>query len=132
MDEADKTFINQEVEKNELPEAPMSINIRGYYKGFSIQLTKRMDEKSLELQVPKVMGVVDKMVEYGFEPSWNEATNKASLNPQTTVVAPSSVPQLPCEVCGSPTNFKSGVNKAGKPYKGYFCTVNKDHVKWVK
>ena len=26
-----------------------------------------------------------------------------------------------CNVCGDPMTFRAGTNKAGKPYKGYFC-----------
>lgn len=37
-----------------------------------------------------------------------------------------------CKQCGSPTVFKQGTSKAGKPWRGYFCTVEKDHVSWLK
>lgn len=39
---------------------------------------------------------------------------------------------VPCGVCGGPTQFKSGTSRAGKPYKGHFCTSNRDHAPvWV-
>ena len=28
--------------------------------------------------------------------------------------------------------FKEGTSKAGKPYMGWFCKNNKDHVEWLK
>lgn len=38
-----------------------------------------------------------------------------------------------CSVCGAPLQYKTGTNKAGKPYKGYFCTQGVGHpVVWVK
>lgn len=37
-----------------------------------------------------------------------------------------------CPVCGQPMKYKEGISKAGKPYRGYFCSV-KDHPPvWVK
>jgi hypothetical protein len=37
-----------------------------------------------------------------------------------------------CKTCGKLMTFKSGVNKAGKPYKGYFCSEQGHPVNWVK
>lgn len=38
-----------------------------------------------------------------------------------------------CAVCGSPTEYKEGTSKAGKAYKGYFCTKDRTHAPvWVK
>jgi hypothetical protein len=34
---------------------------------------------------------------------------------------------VPCPTCNGPTEFKSGVSKAGKPYKMHKCTSNRDH-----
>ena len=37
-----------------------------------------------------------------------------------------------CAVCGKALIYKEGVNKVGKPYKGWFC-IERDHpVVWVK
>jgi hypothetical protein len=34
----------------------------------------------------------------------------------------------PCEACGGDTELRSGTSRSsGKAYKGYFCTVNRDH-----
>jgi hypothetical protein len=38
-----------------------------------------------------------------------------------------------CEVCGQPMEFKTGTSKAGKPWKGYFCTSGEKHpVVWIR
>lgn len=39
-----------------------------------------------------------------------------------------------CPDCGSPQEYKEGIGKTGKPYKGYFCTgTEKGHtVTWLK
>ena len=70
VDELEK---EQESEKPELPEAPVSITVRGYYKGFSVLITKRNADGKVELK--KIIGAIDNMVEKGFKPSWNEETN---------------------------------------------------------
>lgn len=52
--------------------------------------------------------------------------------------AVSSAPPLPvrkCTACGAPMEFKSGTNKTGKPYKGWFCsdkTKSGHPVEWVR
>jgi hypothetical protein len=117
----------------ELPEAPMSITIKGYYKGFSVLLTKRMDETQLAPQIVKVMGLVDTMIANGYKPSWNDDTNGKMLPTiQTAVQTPQAAPPAyVCKVCGSPASFKEG-NKNGKHWSGYFCTADKEHVTWGK
>ena len=51
-----------------LPEAPTSITIKGYYKGFSVLVTRRPPTNDVELE--KIMKAIDNMVEKGFKPSW--------------------------------------------------------------
>lgn len=36
-----------------------------------------------------------------------------------------------CNDCGAEAVLKSGVSKAGKPWKAIFCVDNKEHVKWL-
>lgn len=67
-----------------------------------------------------------------YEPPWNDA------GPQTTQQYPPANQQLPgagqrrCPQCNSVAEYKEGVNRSGKPYKGYFCTGSRDHnVQWV-
>jgi hypothetical protein len=38
----------------------------------------------------------------------------------------------PCKTCNGMTEYKSGTSKAGKPWSGYFCQSNKDHVEWQR
>jgi hypothetical protein len=47
-----------------------------------------------------------------------------------TANAPDANPK--CEVCGQPMEYKTGTSKAGKTWKGFFCTSGEKHpVKWV-
>jgi len=128
MNDEDKILIEEVVEENvlpepkaELPEAPISLTIKGYYKGFSVLLTKRMDESQLTPQIIGVMAVIDNMINKGFQPSWNTDTN-AKVNGKTYV----------CDECGAEAELKSGTTKAGKTWKGMFCKSNKDHIKWMR
>lgn len=37
-----------------------------------------------------------------------------------------------CQTCGETAEVKSGTSKAGKPYKGAFCTANREHTpQWL-
>lgn len=65
------------VEKTELPEAPVSVSVRGYYKGYSILVTRRGDEGKMKGLVKDAMKAIDWMADKDdFAPSWNPDTNK--------------------------------------------------------
>lgn len=54
-----------------------------------------------------------------------QASQGASQPAQQSSLTP------PCKVCSGVTTEKSGTGKRG-PWKGYFCTVNKEHeVQWA-
>jgi len=76
---------------SELPEAPVSLTIRGYYKGFSILFTKRGTDTEANELLAKSISVVDWMIEHGFKPSWNEETNGKVHTP--------AVPQKKLPLC---------------------------------
>ena len=59
---------------------------------------------------------------------------KAVSKPVLQPVAPPAPKQddnfegkVPCNDCGAETTYKEGISKAGKPYKGYFCTQSREH-----
>lgn len=37
-----------------------------------------------------------------------------------------------CTTCGNKLTYKEGTSKAGKPYKGYFCSERGHEPQWVK
>lgn len=73
-----------EQELKSLPEAPMSGNIRGYYKGYSIQITARDSEVKVKPLLDKLIEMADYMDSVGFKPSWNEQTNKELQGTKST------------------------------------------------
>lgn len=45
---------------------------------------------------------------------------------------PDSMSGPPCTTCGAPTEYKQGTSRAGKAYKGHFCTRSTDHKpQWI-
>ena len=60
---------------NHIPEAPESVTIKGYYKGYSVMLTKRdVSVKSLPL-IQDAIRAIDWMEEHGFKPDWHTDSN---------------------------------------------------------
>jgi hypothetical protein len=80
MQEATKEVLE---EKKQLPEAPVSVTIRGYYKGYSVLATKR-DTTPLMPLLQDSMKAIDWMIENGFKPSWADDTNN-KVKPQEPV-----------------------------------------------
>ena len=120
MDKAEElTKPTEELEKKqELPEAPISITVRGYYKGFSVLITKRNATGEVELN--KIMKAIDNMVGKGFKPSWNETTNSGvRVLPEVP-----ATPAPTCGVHGTPMVWKTGISKStGKPYAFWSCST---------
>ncbi len=60
---------------NHSQEAPESVTIKGYYKGYSVMLTKRdVSVKSLPL-LQDAIRAIDWMEENGFKPDWHTDAN---------------------------------------------------------
>lgn len=116
-------------------EAPLSINIKGYYHGFSVMVTKRLEEDQITPQLDGITAVIQKMIDKGFKPSWNDQTNGSHSNGAATTKAVNTRPQViadvTCEVCGQPAKEKKGLTKSGKQYHGVFCsTEDRSHTRW--
>jgi len=111
----------EELTKKALPEAPVSITVKGYFKGFSVLITKRSDSGDIKLD--KIMEAVNNMVEKGFKPSWNTETNGKAVKQE---------PKAVCDACGGEAVEKSGETN-NKKWKGVFCQNPEcKKVKWLK
>lgn len=66
-------------------ESPVSLTIQGYYRGFSILITKRDAETKAQPLIEQSMEAIDYMVKLGIKPSWNPETNKAALGEERAV-----------------------------------------------
>ena len=122
-----------EQELKELPEAPESVTIRSYYKGYSVLLTKRhADVKALPL-LESAMRAIDWMEANGFKPSWDVVVpaNEIKTVPGATVAstAPSTAPI--CGVHNIPMSCKSGTSKTtGHPYAFWGCSLKSQDGNW--
>ena len=92
---------------DEMPEAPLSIHIDTYYKGFHSGITIRMPDNKL-IPISKIKTVIDNLVSQGFKPSWNEDTNKVQEAPKDLGRCPD---------CDAPMKMSS----KGKPYCSKLC-----------
>lgn len=99
-------------------EAPLSLHIDGYYKGFHTGITLRFDNNE-KVPTKKIETLIDNMIARDWEPSWNKDTSKQQLNgkvkqakqdcqhpPDDTVVLTSHTEKndgrkfKKCEICG--------------------------------
>lgn len=113
-----------EPEKPVLPEAPTSITIRAYYKGFSVLITRRPADEKVELD--KIAQSIDNMIAKGYKASWNDETNgKHETKPD---------PNSPlCSVHKTPMTWKKpGISKTtNRPYPGFWaCNVKNENGEW--
>ncbi len=111
----------------DLPEAPVSITVRGYYKGFSVLITKRNAGSKVELE--NVVKAIDNMVGKGFKPSWKDEPVKTDKDPdwitETTVKAPS------CPECGGEMVQRTA-KKTGNKFWGCSHYPECDGTIWPK
>ena len=94
-------------------EAPQSISITVYYKGFSMIITKRDADVTVKPLLDSAMEAIDYMVGKGFKPSWNEDTNKQALGINPIATAPiqpaAQANTKPCELHpGQTLTYKNG------------------------
>jgi hypothetical protein len=110
------------VEKD-LPEAPMSIHIDSYFKGFHVGTTIRLVDNTI-VPVSRIMAVINGFMTNGFQPSWNVETNNAHSAPVPAPVAQPTTPQVTlgaCPKCHKP--LVEAYKKDGTAYTK--CSTNK-------
>ena len=94
MDDQDIKDINETLTAGE---AAMSANVRGYYKGFSIQITCRDPQVKVKPLLDKCVEIAEYMNNNGWKPSWNDTTNQANNKPKTVTseIGTTTVPTCP-------------------------------------
>lgn len=107
------------VDEVQTSEAPLSIHIDAYYKGFHSGITVRSMDNSV-IPANKIVQVINSLISSGFQPSWNVETSKAHLSPEMAVDHPQAQSE-PCPKCGSP--LVEATKKDGSKYKK--CSTNK-------
>ena len=95
-----------------MTEAKMSGNIRGYYRGYSIQITNRDPDVEVKPLLQKMVQIAKFMESHDFEPSWNSDTNKKAEGEQPALSGT-------CEKHNAPLREYTS-KKTGKPYFGHY------------
>jgi hypothetical protein len=106
---------------NNLPEAPYSVTITGYYKGFSTMKTHRSFEP---IKNEIVVASIEDMITKGFLPSWNSDTNGKAL-PKAEVTPATTTPTCPYH--NKPMTLREG--KFGKFWS---CSTKLADDTWCK
>lgn len=114
-----------------LPEAPLSIHIDAYYKGFHSGITIRMMDNT-SIPADRIKRAIDSLIAGGFEPSWNKETSKGFLN-QTVTPRATTIPQNgPSAMCPIHNELlvlrPAGVSKStGRAYPAFYaCPGNNE------
>lgn len=132
-----------EDEKNQLPEAPLSTTVRGFYKGYSVLLTMRDPEIDGKPLLQKSMSAIDWMEQNDFKPDWRETepTTQPSQPPLPMATAtapkvhykdPQSVDQATCP--HEHVTQKQSIGKSRPENKGRWyeqCATCNKFLKWV-
>lgn len=124
MEPEDQDFIKKEF-KGTSTEAPLSVHIDTYFKGFHAGITIRKEDNS-KVPVESIKTAIECLISSGFEPSWNKTTSMKHLETKTSpassgeLVEPS---QIVCGVHGTPlTLIPAGVSKtSGRPYPSFYA-----------
>ena len=100
-----------------LPEAPISIAVMAYLRGFQVLITKRMGEQPILSQIPGVVALVRGLVDSGFEPA-RETRPTALLGPEAK-----ENPNPICPIHHKPMTWREGVSSnTNQRYAFWTCT----------
>ena len=119
----EKNEIEEVMEELEKTENSAWTSVDLYYKGVHI---KKSIPANIKIEV--LMETIDKYLEAGFKPSWNDKTNGDHKEPPKPL-------QRPCnhEGCQGTQTFRQGVSKkTGKPWKAWFCDLSEEHADFIK
>jgi hypothetical protein len=116
-----KIEMEEEEKKKSLPEAPYSVTITGYYKGFSTMKTHRSFEP---IKNEIVVASIEDMIAKGFLPSWNSDTNGKAL-PKVEATPATTTPTCPYH--NKPMTLREG--KFGKFWS---CSTKLADDTWCK
>ncbi len=108
------------VEKQQLPEAPISITVMAYYAGFQVLITRRTGEQPIISQVPGIVSLVNKLVEAGFEPVRELA--QPALPTAEKKESGKDVQTPICAIHNRPMAWREGTNnQTGRRYAFWAC-----------
>jgi hypothetical protein len=114
-------LVVEATEKQQLPEAPISLTIMAYYKGFQVLITRRTGEQPILSQIPGVVALINKLEEDGFEPV---RMNLPSALPSAEYREAGTEREIPiCADHKIGMVWREGTNKSGGHYAFLACPV---------
>lgn len=110
--------------KTDLPEAPASVSVKAWYRGYGVMFTMRHDNANALLD--RTTRFIDYVESKGWKNVWDE---KPVTLPTTVVKTDTSISEVPtCGVHGTPMSWKTGsykettaYHKAGDQYAFWSC-----------
>ena len=103
---------------------------KGIFTGISAANPVKSIEKESPFEVAESSAVGRALAFAGYETTLGIASAEEMMKiekPVTKIVADSKGLQVTCEVCKSLMIHKTGTNKDGKEWSGWFCPTNKEH-----
>jgi hypothetical protein len=107
------------LEKQQLPEAPISITVMAYSAGFQVLITQRTGEQPIISQVPGIVASVNKLEEAGFGPV-REALPPALSITETNETG-NEIPNPICQMHIVPMIWREGVNNTTKKHYAFWA-----------
>lgn len=108
-----------------LPEAPRSISLTGYYKGFSVLVTQRDPKTSTYPLLQNAMKAIDWMIDNNFKPSWNTQTNRELMNDTPRVASNAPVPSGDAAWISEKSDAEEKFVRAPIPSSEGWCNIHK-------
>jgi hypothetical protein len=116
-----KLMVEAAVEKPPLPEAPISITVMAYLRGFQVLITRRMGEQAVLSQIPGVVALIKGLEEAGFEPA--RGCLPLTLSNVESKERGKEKENPICAIHHKPMAWREGITKqTGKHYAFWSCT----------
>ena len=111
------------------------VTSKGTFTGISAANASKQIEKESPYEVAETSAVGRALAFAGYETTLGIASAEEMMKiekPVTKIVSDSKGLQVTCEVCKSLMIHKTGTNKDGKEWSGWFCPTNKEHPpRWI-
>ena len=119
-------LVVEAVEKQQLPEAPISITILAFYEVFQVLITRRTGEQPIISQVPGIVALVQKLVEAGFKPT-RDMPNPVLPTTETREIVKESPPPI-CQIHNVSMIWREGVNNTTQKHYAFWACPQRNPV----
>ena len=125
------TAIDLDDVPTEVRQVEIKMFLRHEPSGYVVHVTLTGDETSFG----GIQNLIDWFVARDFVDGWGSGSPRPAAVTTTAPAVPPADPAPggrggtpPCPDCGASSDYREGVGQdTGKAYRGFFCTVNRDH-----